>query len=224
MKGRKEFIRNFTAGLFFLGGIALFLFVVLSLGKDKGLTQPKFQIVVHFKDVGGLMDGAPVRLAGVNVGTVSDISFLLQKNQGYRVRVLLNIFNKYEAQLKNEASFEIVTEGILGEKLIAITALESGLPFNREDPIMGEDLMNVQDLAEVFSAAAQSFTKISKDLNEIDYQEMSEVLAEAAQSLSETSKGINRTLDEFHYVTRKTKRILDRVEQKLIDGNLFKVF
>ncbi len=224
MKDHKEFIKNFIAGLFFLGGILLLLFVILSLGKDKGLTQPKFQVVVHFKDVGGLMEGAPVRLAGVNVGTVSDVQFLPAEVNGYRVRVLINIFNKYESQLVHEAGFEIMTEGILGEKLIAITALDNEKLFNRDVPILGNDVIDVQDLAEVFSQAAKSFTKTSEDLNEVDYQEMSEVLAEAVESLMETSKGINRTLDEFRYVTHKTKRILDRVEQKLIDGNLFKVF
>lgn len=224
MRDQKEFMKNFIAGCFFIVGIFLLLFVVLTLGQDKGMTQSKFQVVVHFKDVGGLMEGAPVRLAGVNVGTVADISFLPKKIDGKRVRVLLNIFNKYEAQFTNEAMFEIMTEGILGEKLIAITILENEKPFNRKMPIMGEDVVNVQDLAEVFSAAAQSFTKTSEDLNKIDYQKMSLVLSEAVESLSETSKGINRTLNEFHYVTFKTKRILDRVEQKLIDGNLFKVF
>ena len=39
-----------------------------------------------------------------------------------------------------------------------------------------------------------------------------------------TSRGINEIMEELQEITKKTKRLLDRVEQKVIDGNLFKVF
>jgi len=76
MAGQKEFIKNIFSGIFFLGGVALIIMSVLMIGKERGLAQPKFQVEVLFRDVGGLIEGAPVQLAGVGVGTVSDISFL----------------------------------------------------------------------------------------------------------------------------------------------------
>lgn len=224
MAERKEFLKKFFAGSFFLIGMVLVLMVIFMIGKDKGFTQPKFQVTVLFRDVGGLIEGAPVQLAGVNVGTVSDISFLDKEVQGRRVKVKVNIFDRYKKQLSQEVHFNIKTEGILGEKLVEINVGESGPKADLTRPMLGEGPLNVQDLAQVFADAAESFTKTSEDFSEVDVQELSKVLAETANSLSKTAMGVNAILTEMQYISIKSKRLLDRVEQKIIDGNLFKVF
>ena len=216
--------KNVFSGLFFIVGIALIVMIVFMIGKDKGITQPKFRIHVLFRDVGGLIEGAPVQLAGVNVGTVSDISFLDQQIEGRRVKVEVNIFNRYRNQLSHNVRFSIKTEGILGEKLVEIHSDETGSPVDVSKPIIGEDPLNVQDLAEVFSDAAEAFTKSSQDFSKIDVEKLSHVLEETARSLMVTSEGINTILSEMHYISIKSKRLLDRLEQNIIEGDLFKVF
>lgn len=221
---KKELLKKFLAGVFFVAGMVMILAVIFILGKEKGFAQPKFRVAVLFGDVGGLIEGAPVRLAGVNVGTVSDINFLDQEVQGRRVKVEVNIFDKFKDQLDQKVRFSIKTEGILGEKLIEIHVDKEGQKLDVTDPILGESPLNVQDLAQVFADAAESFTKTSEDFNKVDVQELSKVLSETAQSLSKTARGINEILTEMNYMAVKSKRFLDRLEQRLIDGNLFKVF
>jgi len=224
MTDKSAIKKNVLSGLFFIGGVILIFMIVFTIGKDKGLTQPKFKISVLFGDVGGLIEGAPVRLDGVNIGTVSDISFLDKKIESRRVKVEVNIFNRYKNQLNRNVRFSIKTEGILGEKLVEIQSDEIGLQTDLTRPIIGEDPLNVQDLAQVFSDAAESFTKTSQDFNKIDVQKLSQVLEEAAQSLVVTSKGVNTILSEMYYISVKSKRLLDRLEQRVIEGDLFKVF
>jgi phospholipid/cholesterol/gamma-HCH transport system substrate-binding protein len=224
MTERKEFIKKFFAGSFFLIGMFLILLAIFVIGKDKGFTQPKFQIAILFKDVGGLIEGAPVQLAGVNVGTVSHISFLDKAVQGRRVKVKVNIFDRYKKQLSQEVRFNIKTEGILGGKFVEINIEKGGHKVDFDQPMFGDDPLNVQDLAQVFADAAEAFTKTSEDFSKIDVQELSKVLSETAKSLAKTAKGINTVLTEMHYISIKSKRLLDRVEQRIIDGNLFKVF
>ncbi|HLD69155.1 MAG TPA: hypothetical protein VJA17_00155, partial [Candidatus Omnitrophota bacterium] len=65
-------------------------------------------------------------------------------------------------------------------------------------PILGEDPIDVQDLVVVFSDAANAFT--------------------------ETTQTMRTVAEEFHSVSESTRRVMNRIEQKLIDGNLFKVF
>jgi len=158
---KSMFFKNFLSGMFFLGGIALIFVIIFMIGKERGFTQPKFQIEVLFNDVGGLIEGAPVQLAGVNVGTVSDIRFLDKKVDGRRVKVEVSIFNRYEKQLTQDVRFSIKSEGILGEKLVEIHSDEGEVQVDLSQPIIGEDALNVQDLAQVFSNAAESFTNTS---------------------------------------------------------------
>ena len=224
MTENRERIKNILSGIFFIGGVALIIVAVFMIGSERGFTQSKFQVTVLFRDIGGLIEGAPVQLSGVNVGTVSDISFLDEAVRGRRVRVEVSIFDRYKKQLAQNVRFAIKTEGILGEKMMEIAVLNSGPPDDLSRPIIGEDALNVQDLAQVFADAAEAFTNTSEDFNEVDIQELSKVLSETAQSLAKTSKGINAVLTELRYISIKSKRLLDRIEQRVIDGNLFKVF
>jgi len=221
---RKELMVKFFAGIFFLVGLSLIFMVIFTIGKNRGFTQPKFRVEVLFRDIGGLIEGAPVQLAGVNVGTVADINFLEKEFQGRRVSVRLNIFDKYKKQMEQKIRFAIKTEGILGEKLVEIHVGQGGKVVDLNQPIIGEDPLNVQDIAEVFANAAESFTKTSEVFNKVDMKELSEVLSETAQALSTTSEGINTILTEMYYISVKSKRLLDRLEQRVIDGDLFKVF
>lgn len=224
MAGRKDLIREILAGAFFLLGIIVLFIFIFTIGRDKGLTEKKFQISILFRNVGGLTEGAPVRLAGVNIGTVSSIEFLDEETQGRRVKVELNIFEKFRKQLNGSARFTIKTEGLLGEKLLEIYDVAGKDKIDLSRPVIGEDPFDVQDLAVVFSGAAESFTKTSMELSRIDMVGLTNVMTESSEAILTTSKGINEMLDEMQEIILKSTRLLDRVEQKLIDGNLFKVF
>ena len=223
-KEQKEFIHRILAGVFFIAGLFLTVLVILALGKDKGLTQAKSQIAVLYHDVGGLMEGAPVRLAGVNVGRVSSINFLDKAVEGRKVRVLISVYVKFIKHLNQNAVYAIKTEGVLGEKLIEISVLEGGKKLDFSKPILGQDSLEIQDLAEVFARAAESFTKTSEDFNKIQFEELSSIMGETAHSLNTTANGLNALLKDLRYMTIKSRRLVDRLEQKVIEDNLFKVF
>ena len=221
---KKDFIKKFAAGAFFIAGLILILLFVFTIGKDKGFAQPKFQINVFFRSVGGLSEGAPVRLSGVDVGNVAAIGFLDHDIDGRIVKVTLNIYKKYKDQLQKDVHFVIKTEGILGDKIIEIYVLSQDKVDNLSQPIIGEDPLDVQDVAEVFADAAESFTKTAEELNKIDILEFTRVTEESARALSMTSRSLNDLMGELREMSRKSKRLMDRVEEKVIDGTLFKVF
>ena len=126
--------------------------------------------------------------------------------------------------MNKNVRFAIKTEGILGEKLVEIYVVDSTGKIDFNQPILGEDPLDVQDLAEVFARAAESFTKTSEEMSEIDMVELSEIMSESSRALLITAKGINRIMDELEEIVQKSKRLLDRVEQRIIEGSLFKVF
>ncbi|MBF0533166.1 MAG: MCE family protein [Candidatus Omnitrophica bacterium] len=224
MSDKQDQARYLAAGLFFVTAIVGLIFVIFTIGKNQGFHQKKFTVTVLFRNIGGLNEGAPTRLAGVNVGNVETIDFLPQPREGRRVKVVLGIAEKYRGQLAGSVRFMIRTEGLLGEKLIEIAPLDDGKPMDLARPIIGEDPLDVQDLATVFAGAAESFTKTSENLQHIDLQGLAGMMQDSSRSLLMTSDGINDILAEFKGITRKSKRILDRLETRLIDGNLFRVF
>ena len=74
---KKDYLQKILAGILFIViGILLVGGVIWVIGTEKGFIQPKFNVNVIFKRVDGLAVGAPIRLSGVNVGTVGKIDFL----------------------------------------------------------------------------------------------------------------------------------------------------
>lgn len=195
---RKDTLKKFFAGLFFVIGISLFLIIVFLIGVERGMTEAKFQITVLFQDVGGLALGAPVRLSGVNVGTVSRIDFLSEKVNDRGVKVALNIFRKYKKQLEVPAIYAIKTEGVLGQKIVEITPGTINAPAVLAQPIIGQDPLDVQNLAQAFQDTAISLNGLTSQVTDI--------------------------IKELNYLSRTSKRVLDRIEERVIDGKLLKLF
>jgi len=196
---KKDYFKKILAGILFIVlGILLVGGVIFVIGTEKGFIQPKFNVTVLFKKVNGLGIGAPIRLSGVNVGTVGKIDFLDDNMDGRSVQVVLNLFKRYKKQLEKSTSFAIKTEGVLGGKVLEISSDELGPYVDITKPILGEDPIDVQDLVVVFSDAAHAFTETTQMMRSVE--------------------------EEFHSVSESTRRVMNRIEQKLIDGNLFKVF
>jgi phospholipid/cholesterol/gamma-HCH transport system substrate-binding protein len=96
-----------------------------------GLTFEKtYAIYVDFDNPGGLQTGAPVRIAGVNVGKVDEMQFRggeLDPKTGRRpmVRCKLAVQTKVQKTIHDDAEFYVTTQGVLGEQFLAI---EPGSP------------------------------------------------------------------------------------------------
>lgn len=194
----KEDLKKLLAGTFFIMGIIFIVVVVMVIGIEKGFTQPKFYASVLFKRVDGLTTGAPIRLSGVNVGTVAKIDFLDERINGRGVKVTLSLLRRYKKQLEKSTSLSIKTEGLLGGKLIEISSDEYGPYMDWGFPVMGQDPIDVEDMVGVFNKTANASV-------------------ETAHTMAEIMK-------ELQGISNSTKRLMNHLEQKLLEGNLFKIF
>ena len=190
--------KKIAAGLFFIAGLVLIVVCVFIIGLDRGLSKPKFQIIALFNSVSGLVEGAPIRISGVNVGVVGEVDFLDQPIEGRSLKVTMNIFKKYEFQFRKCSRISIRTEGVLGQKLIEISEDHSEKLFDISKPIIGEDPLDVEDMAGV--------------------------ITRTAISLEKTTVGVRDVMGEWKYISHKAKRMLNRIDEKLVTGTLFKIF
>jgi phospholipid/cholesterol/gamma-HCH transport system substrate-binding protein len=143
----KSNTRKIAAGLFFVAGLVLIAVSIFFIGMERGLTQPKFQVIALFNEVGGLVEGAPIRISGVNVGMVGSVDFLDEPIEGRSLKVTMNIFKKYQFQFRKCSRLSIKTEGVLGQKLVEISEDHSRKFFDVTRPIIGEDPLDVEDMA-----------------------------------------------------------------------------
>ena len=89
---------------------------------------------------------APVRLAGVHVGEVEEISILKVEGAKPFVEVVARIAN--EAEIDSTAEVRIGNQGLLGRKYLEILpGSGTGDPVSSSDWILGEDPVNMDMVA-----------------------------------------------------------------------------
>jgi ABC-type transporter Mla subunit MlaD len=72
---------------------------ILAVGKESRLFSRKVEYWTSFPNVSGLAEGSPVKLVGVQVGTVSEVAF--PSNLGEReIRVTLHVDRAYAIRIR----------------------------------------------------------------------------------------------------------------------------
>ena len=126
-------------GAFVLAGLLVFAGLVYMLGRSAGLFERQYRLVASFGQIGGLIQGATVRLAGVAVGHVGEIQ--LPEPGSAKVRVELLIARRVQDRIRADSLARIETLGLLGDKIIDVTlgspgaaVLQDGGELRTEEP------------------------------------------------------------------------------------------
>jgi len=77
-----------------------------------------------FDDAGGLRSGAPVRIAGVNVGTVRSVRANPQ-NKNCPAEVEMALATTYEIRIPKDSIAETSTAGLIGEVYVNIDTMQA---------------------------------------------------------------------------------------------------
>lgn len=123
-------------GLFVIGGIAIFILAIFIIGKQKNLFNPVFKLTSTFYNVSGLQVGNNIRYAGINVGTVDDITIINDST----VRVDLLIRKEVKQFIKSDCKVAIGSEGLIGDRLMVISQGSDNAPLAKE----GQELLSIE--------------------------------------------------------------------------------
>ncbi|MCL6742738.1 outer membrane lipid asymmetry maintenance protein MlaD [Kosakonia sp. R1.Fl] len=118
-------------GVFLVLALLAALFICLKAADVASMrTEPTYRIYATFDNIGGLKTHSPVRIGGVVVGRVADISL---DPKTYLPRVALDIEERYN-QIPDTSSLAIRTSGLLGEQYLALNV-------GFDDPEMGTSML-----------------------------------------------------------------------------------
>ncbi|MDZ7323641.1 outer membrane lipid asymmetry maintenance protein MlaD [Kosakonia sacchari] len=118
-------------GVFLVLALLAGLFICLKAADVASMrTEPTYRVYATFDNIGGLKAHSPVRIGGVVVGRVADISL---DPKTYLPRVALDIEERYN-QIPDTSSLAIRTSGLLGEQYLALNV-------GFDDPEMGTSML-----------------------------------------------------------------------------------
>ncbi len=87
----------------------------------------KLLLKAYFPDAMGLRVGAPVRLAGIDIGSVGSVRPRLEL-KGPPVEVVMALKPSYELNVPNDSTVVLATAGVLGETFVSIDATNASGP------------------------------------------------------------------------------------------------
>ncbi|KAA8999239.1 outer membrane lipid asymmetry maintenance protein MlaD [Affinibrenneria salicis] len=104
-------------GVFMLIALCAVVFLCLKAADLKALgNAPTYRLYATFDNIGGLKARSPVKIGGVVIGRVADISL---DDKSYLPRVALDIETRYN-HIPDTSSLAIRTSGLLGEQFLAL--------------------------------------------------------------------------------------------------------
>ena len=123
---RTERRRDLMVGFFVLVTLLMGVAVILLLGRQHHVFEPRVRLRTSFADVSGLREGAPVWLAGVNVGTVTRVAVGRPGEQLVRVEMLVS--RAVVDRVRTDSVATIGSQGLLGDKIIDLSMGSADLP------------------------------------------------------------------------------------------------
>jgi phospholipid/cholesterol/gamma-HCH transport system substrate-binding protein len=194
MSDRRENAMKLRVGVFVLLALATFLGLIYALGARARLFESRYTIHAEFTEVGGLVEGATVRLAGVQIGRVTAVT--LPGQPGGKVRVDLTIARRFSDRVRKNSVARIETQGLLGDKIVEITVGDTTAP-----PLAPGEVLVSRDPAD-FSRIISSGAETAKNV------------AELAIALRETADKVNQSkiIENAAATVGKLGNVVDQVE------------
>jgi phospholipid/cholesterol/gamma-HCH transport system substrate-binding protein len=101
-------------GFFLLLGLLALGYLAIKLGRMELVGSGGYTLHATFSNVGGLRTGAPVEIAGVEVGWIESIAL-----KDYQAQVALRV--KDGIKLPEDSIISIRTKGLIGEQIVKIS-------------------------------------------------------------------------------------------------------
>lgn len=134
--------------------------LIIAVGGQGGFAWQRYALKTKFPDVKGLKTGAVVRVAGVEVGKVTEVEFV-----GAEVQVTLEVNDAMKEHVTDQSRAMIGSLSLLGEPIIDISPSSRGTPLKDGDFI--QSTRQTGQLADVAEGATQSLDQATQMLKDI---------------------------------------------------------
>ena len=147
-------------GLLTVFALVMATALIFMLSGEGGFFWQRYSLKTVFPNVAGLKEGAPVRVAGVEVGSVTGVELV-----GDRVEVVVEIGREMQPRVTTTSVASLGSVSLLGEAAVDITASSQGTPIEewgyvRAGPTAGS-------LTEVATQATEGIEELTVLLQDI---------------------------------------------------------
>jgi phospholipid/cholesterol/gamma-HCH transport system substrate-binding protein len=207
--------RELKVGLFVIMGFALTMLAIFIIGDTRRLWESKVNYRAAFNDVAGLKRGAPVRMGGLDIGSVTSVGHDGDPGDA-RIFVRMSIVKDEATRIRTDSIARVVGKGLLGDKMVELTV---GSPDSPQMP--SESLIPSEEPADVFAAANKVAAATERAIERIEPLTRQLGDPKFAQDIVGTAADVHSLLDAMVRGDGMMHRIFyDRHEADQIDEAL----
>ena len=157
----KRIINSVKLGAFVLAGLLFLVFLLYMIGRDSNLFGDTYVLKARFENTQGLVSGNNVRFSGIQSGTVKKVKIL----NDTVIEVTMVIDTKMKTIIRKNAIASIGTDGLVGNKLVNITASKQPAPLAEEGDILpSKKAVNTDEMLQTLYKSNNDIAIIAAEL------------------------------------------------------------
>lgn len=162
----EEARRLFRVGLGLAVSLAMLVLVIGLLGRASGIFASRVTLHTSFSDINGLVVGAVVRLAGVDIGTVDAIRFDGDP-RNKAVHVALRVQRRYLDRIRADSVARLASKGLLGDLIVNVSlGSPEAPPLRNGDRLRSAEGADLAEMARSLKEALAGVQKLAAGLDE----------------------------------------------------------
>jgi phospholipid/cholesterol/gamma-HCH transport system substrate-binding protein len=221
MKANEKKIET-KVGVFVLIGLGLTMTSIIVLGGKQSVFTSVNHYTSHFNKIDGLVHGAKVTLGGLQIGSVTHLSF---DPKARDMRVEFSVEKDYANYIRKDSTVEVVTQGVLGDKYLSVLA---GDPTQPEVENHGDVPQGVsKDLSQIITSSDQLVHKLSETTESLERilssfnkgnraEQFFQGLSTTSKNLAEVSAHLNDEISQSKL--KSSMNHLNSILQKIDQG------
>lgn len=147
-------------GILTIAAIVVTALLIVSLTGAKGFSWQRYSLKARFGNVAGLVPGSPVRVSGVQVGTVKSLSFA-----GEQVDVTFDVNKDQRDRITTASTARLGSVSLLGASAIDIAAATRGTPIPDWGYVpQGQAAAQFSDITDQASRGIDDISKLIGDV------------------------------------------------------------
>jgi phospholipid/cholesterol/gamma-HCH transport system substrate-binding protein len=208
------------SGFFIFISMMGLIVMIFMLGNLQDYFKPKRMLRIVFNATGGIEVGAPVRYAGLDIGSVKDIELLGDAKTHDRVVAVTEVNPKIS--IKKDSIAIIKTSGLMGGLYIDVRPGTQGSPvLAGKEELIGQDsfeIAKIGDMATEVVLEIRRFTKLTEDLVTDGRSTLKHVrtsLHNVDKILAENRKYVRANMENALNISEKVSDMLEKNSGKL---------
>jgi len=156
--------KDVKVGAFVLAGLTAMGAVIFLIGDERQIFRSKLNYSSEFEDVQGLRRGSPVRMGGVDIGSVVGVDYASAANDR-NIHVRMSISVDDARRIRKDSIATIEGKGLLGDKMIVVSVGTPGQPSLPEGAeIPSKPAEDLSKLMGRFSSISEQVEKVVTNL------------------------------------------------------------